>query len=111
MKFERVLGLEYIKSHLKNSTEKGRISHAQLFVGNEGVGLLPMALAYATHLICNSSNNSEIALQKCEKFGHPDMHFAFPTAITEAIKPKKPISNLFLEEWRKFISQNPYQNL
>lgn len=111
MKFDRVLGQEYIKSHLKNSTEKGRVSHAQLFVGKEGVGLLPMALAYATHLICQSSSNPDSALLKCSKFVHPDMHFVFPTATTEATKSKKPISSLFLDSWREFITENPHRNL
>ena len=31
------------------------IPHAQLFVGKEGCGTLPMAIAYAQFLLCNFS--------------------------------------------------------
>ena len=47
MLFENVLGLEHIKNHLVATADSKRVAHAQLFVGPEGSGLLPMALAYA----------------------------------------------------------------
>ena len=53
MFFSEVLGQEHIKNHLIQSSNKGRVPHAQLFVGPEGSGTLPMAIAYAQHLLCN----------------------------------------------------------
>ncbi|MEY2921920.1 MAG: hypothetical protein RL108_542, partial [Bacteroidota bacterium] len=47
MQFSEILGQEHIKSHLTKSADLGRIPHAQLFVGPEGSGTLPMAIAYA----------------------------------------------------------------
>lgn len=47
MLFEDILGQDHIKKHLTQSADNGRIPHAQLFVGKEGSGTLPMALAYA----------------------------------------------------------------
>jgi len=47
MFFKDVLGQEYIKSYLKSSADNHRIPHAQLFVGKEGSGTLPMAIAFA----------------------------------------------------------------
>ncbi len=110
MKFKDVLGHEHLKNHLIKSTDNGRISHAQLFVGKEGSGTLPMAIAYAQYILCHQSVNKDICELKCEKLMHPDLHFAFPVATNDAIK-KHPVSNLFLEDWRKFIELNPYQNL
>ena len=52
MLFNQVIGQEHIKNHLRTSAENGRIPHAQLFVGNEGSGTLPMAIAYAQFLLC-----------------------------------------------------------
>ena len=50
MLFNQVIGQEHIKNHLRIAAENGRIPHAQLFVGKEGSGTLPMAIAYAQFL-------------------------------------------------------------
>lgn len=110
MKFSEVIGHDYIKNHLITSANNGRISHAQLFVGKEGVGVLPMALAYAQYILCQHSAYEEICETKCAKLMHPDLHFVFPVNTNERIK-KHPVSSHFLEEWRNFIAGNPYGNL
>jgi DNA polymerase-3 subunit delta' len=110
MNFADILGQEHIKSHLITSTESGRISHAQLFVGFEGSGTLAMAIAYAQYILCHDNTDKESCKIKCSKLVHPDVHFAFPVATTSSIK-SKPVSNLFLAEWREFVLQNPYANL
>ena len=56
MLFEDILGQEYIKKHLTQSVDNGRIAHAQLFIGPEGSGTLPMAIAYAQYLLCSNTN-------------------------------------------------------
>lgn len=110
MKFSEILGQEHLKSHLIKSTDNGRISHAQLFVGKEGSGVLPMAIAYAQYILSYNSIDKEASELKCEKLMHPDLHFAFPVAANDAVK-KHPVSNLFLDDWRNFIKTNPYGNL
>ena len=110
MKFSEVLGHEHLKNHLVQSTNNGRISHAQLFVGKEGCGVLPMALAYAQYILSFNSEDKEASELKCTKLMHPDLHFAFPVATNDRVK-SHPVSNLFLEDWREFIAKNPYGNL
>ena len=110
MFFKDVIGQNHIKSHLKSATEKGRIPHAQLFVGKEGSGTLPMAIAYAQYLLCSTSTDEESCKIKCEKLVHPDLHFAFPVTSNEKVK-RHPISDLFLEDWRAFIKEQPYGSL
>jgi DNA polymerase-3 subunit delta' len=110
MNFSEVLGLEHLKNHLIKSTDNNRVSHAQLFVGKEGSGTLPMAIAYAQYVLCGTGNDMESCRLKCSKLMHPDLHFAFPVATNDQIK-SHPVSNLFLAEWRRFISLNPYGNL
>ena len=56
MLFSDILGQEHIKNHLTQSAENGRVPHAQLFVGPEGSGTLPMAIAYAQYLLCKNTN-------------------------------------------------------
>ena len=115
MLFKDVLGLSHIKNHLAKSADAGRIPHAQLFVGQEGSGLLPMALAYAQYIICNNSDSeNEGGDAACNlKFGslsHPDMHFTFPVANSDKVKAHA-VSDHYIQEWRKFITEQPYGNL
>jgi DNA polymerase-3 subunit delta' len=115
MFFKDILGLSHIKNHLTMSADAGRTPHAQLFVGPEGSGLLPMALAYAQYIICNNTNSEneggEIACNlKFNSFSHPDMHFAFPVANSDKAKSHA-VSDNYIQEWRKFMSEQPYGNL
>ena len=115
MQFSEILGQEHIKSHLTKSADLGRIPHAQLFVGPEGSGTLPMAIAYAQYLICNNQNaensgSNEACNIKFQKTSHPDLHFIYPTVSTEDVKTK-PKSIDFIVEWRQFLDQNKYGSL
>lgn len=110
MLFNQIIGQEHIKKHLQKSAENGRIPHAQLFVGKEGCGTLPMAIAYAQFLLCNFSDDVDSCNIKCNKLQHPDLHFAFPVTTNDAVK-KHAVSNLFLEDWRNFIEDQPYGSL
>ena len=112
MHFRDILGLEHLKSHLMTTVDQGRIPHAQLFVGPEGCGKLAMAVAYAQYILCSSLKNEDSSLSdacnsKCDALAHPDMHFAFPVANTPRIKSHA-VSNLFMEEWRQFVKEQPY---
>ena len=108
MDFESVLSNSHTKKYLKETIDTNRIAHAQLFVGEEGVGTLPMAIAYATELLCKTGD-AHTAI-KCAHLNHPDLHFAYPTAITTQVKDH-PTSSAFLEQWRQFVLETPYGSL
>ena len=115
MLFSEILGQEHLKSHLTQSVDNGRISHAQLFVGPEGSGTLPMAIAYAQYILCSNTNGentngNDTCNLKFDNLSHPDLHFAFPVAGNDKVK-KHPVSSLFMEEWRQLIKEQPYGNL
>lgn len=110
MLFDRIIGQEHIKNHLQTSAKNGRIPHAQLFVGKEGSGTLPIAIAYAQYLLSHFSDDARASELKVEKLQHPDLHFTFPVTTTDSVK-KHPVSNLFLNEWREFIAHQPYGSL
>lgn len=115
MLFSEILGQEHIKSHLTKSADSGRIPHAQLFVGPEGCGTLPMAIAYAQYILCTNQNGENSgANESCNlkflKISHPDLHFVYPTVTTDEVK-KNPKSLDFITDWRQFVSQNPYGGL
>lgn len=115
MLFNDIIGQQHIKNHLTKSVNNGRIPHAQLFVGPEGSGTLPMAIAYAQYILCsntNDENNTGNAAcnLKFTNFSHPDLHFAFPVTTTSTVK-RHPVSSHFLAEWRDLLTKQPYGNL
>lgn len=115
MLFKDILGLAHIKKHLATSAEAGRIPHAQLFVGPEGCGTLPMAVAYAQYIICNNTGGENTGENtscnlKFDSFSHPDMHFAFPVSNSDKVKSHA-VSDHYMEEWRQFLHGQPYGNL
>jgi DNA polymerase-3 subunit delta' len=116
MLFKDILGQDHIKNYLITTANAGRIPHAQLFIGPEGSGTLPVAMAYAQYILCNNSDgenttgNSACNL-KFEHISHPDMHFVYPITSTDEVKGDSVVSTNFLDQWRGFVKENPYGSL
>lgn len=115
MLFSEILGHDYNKNHLLKSASQGRIPHAQLFIGPEGCGTLPIAIAYSQYILCQNSgdensNRNEACNLKFENYSHPDLHFIFPTVTTDDVK-SKPKSIDFIIDFRQFLKENPYGSL
>jgi DNA polymerase-3 subunit delta' len=112
MQFSEIVGQHEVKEYLLKSVKDGRISHAQLFLGNEGSGNLALALAYAQYISCenkleNDSCGECSACRKYAKLIHPDLHFSYPFFA----KHKDDTAITFIEEWREAFLANPYLNL
>ncbi|AZQ43136.1 DNA polymerase III subunit [Nonlabens ponticola] len=105
MSQEAVIGLDHIKNHLKSTVSNDRVAHAQLFIGSNGCGVLPLALEYAKNIL--ASNGDKDAMRRVEQLVHPDLHFVFPVATTTRIT-SKPVSDDFIQEWRAFYKEQPY---
>lgn len=133
-----MIGQAGIKNQLVDLFQQNRLSHALLFLGKEGSGALPLALAFAQYIVCEKVNprsanmqagtslfgDEEPAMQRtklpdscglcpaCQKSAqqaHPDVHFSYPT-VTK--KPgEAPVATDFIKEWREFIKLSPYGNL
>ena len=114
MDFSEVIGQEHLKRHLLTTLKNGRIPHAQLFSGINGSGLLPMAIAYASELLCRQHEKGSQAYLACKnkvtKLAHPDLHFIYPVNTNEAVK-KNAISDDYVTAWREFVFNNPYASL
>ncbi len=115
MLFKEVYGLTHLKKHLTATADAGRIPHAQLFIGAEGTGTLALALAYAQYVLCKNTEaenegNNQVCNTKCEALAHPDLHFVFPVSNSDKVKSHA-VSDHYLEEWRKFVKEQPYGNL
>lgn len=115
MLFKDIVGHAEIKSRLIQTVQENRISHAQLFLGEEGSGNLALAIAYAQYISCEQRTPTDAcgvcsSCIKHEKFVHPDVHFVFPVATNATIK-KNPISSNFSAEWRELLTDNSYISL
>lgn len=113
MFFKDVIGQEEAKQRLIREAKEGKIAHARLFCGPEGIGKLPLAIAYARYLSCNNPGEKDAcgicpSCVKFNKLAHPDLHFAFPVIKK---KSKDTVSDDFITEWRELLSQTPYFNL
>lgn len=112
MLFSQVIGQEQIKERLRMAVREGRIPHAQLFSGECGVGVLPLALAYAQYVACPNRTDTDACgkcptCQKYEKLAHPDLHLVFPIVKKE----KSEVCDTYMTKFSSFISKNPYANL
>ena len=109
MFFKDVIGQEETKQRLIQEVNEGRIPHAQLICGPEGVGKLPLALAYARYISCTNRGATDACgvCPSCVKFSklvHPDVHFVFPVV-------KSGRSDDYIVEWRRMVLNNLYFNL
>ena len=52
MLFSTVIGQFDVKARLTELVQHNRLSHALLFLGREGSGALPLALAFAQYVVC-----------------------------------------------------------
>ena len=64
MKFSDVIGHKELLGRLRDNIDRGRVSHAQLFVGECGWGTLQVALAYVQYLHCPHKEGGD-ACGKC----------------------------------------------
>ena len=114
MRFCDVIGHTDLKKRLARSVDEGRISHAQLFTGASGYGVLPLAMAYVQYLHCTNRHDGDScgecpSCRQIEKLEHPDLHLVFPVNK----QGKKPtgglVSNDFIGEFRdKFLASGGY---
>lgn len=109
MYFRDIIGLHDVKKHLIDSVQRGLVPHARIFYGPEGVGKLPLAIAYARYLNCENRQPEDAcgecpSCQKFDKLAHPDLHFVFPVV-------KSKVCDEYLPQWREFLLQNAYFNL
>ncbi|MCB9188663.1 MAG: DNA polymerase III subunit delta [Flavobacteriales bacterium] len=110
MLFKDIIGRSDLKEHLKHTVQIKRISHAQMFLGKEGSGGIPMALAYARYILCEN-RTAEDACGSCRncirmsKLEHPDVHFSFPVQL---VAKKVDVSDDVLDKWRELVLENPY---
>jgi len=82
MGLSRIRGQDAAIAHLRAAFESGRLGHAYLFHGPEGVGKETAALEFAAALNCEAGRlegcGTCAACRMAARLGHPDIHLLFP---------------------------------
>lgn len=113
MKFSDIISHDVAKKRLQSFVETGRIPHAILLEGPEGIGKFALARAFAQYVHCENPQNND-SCGRCpsclqhQSFNHIDTHFVFP--VVKRKNKSTVISDDYIEEWREFIFQNPYMD-
>ena len=73
MLFKDVIGQQDVKQQLLQLVQQNRLSHALLFLGKEGSGALPLALAFANYVsLFSYTNANAAAVGSISLFGEAD---------------------------------------
>ena len=127
MQFSHIIGQQSVIQQLKEMVDNNRLSHALLFIGKEGSGGLPLALAFSSYVVSQSEKNKPVATtaglfgdepvaastghgaELAEQYIHPDIHYSYPVITKKS--GDKPVSTDYVTEWREFIKLYPYGNV
>lgn len=102
--FQQLIGQERAKTILRHSLERGRISHAYLFVGPSGTGKRTLALAFAAALNCLADQRPCGSCRNCRRIdegNHPDVTVLEPEGRSFKIDQIRQVQQL--------ISLKPYE--
>ena len=107
MRFTEVVGQTVAKEGLIRMEQRGRMPHALLLLGREGLGGLPLALALAQYLFCERKSDMDAcgecpSCQKMQRLEHADLHFTFPVFGPKVTSAK------YIREFRAFVKSTPY---
>jgi len=88
MTFGQILGHDRQKDILRRAVSSGRLAHAYLFEGPEGIGKRLMALALARAVFCieGTGCGSCSACRKVDHHNHPDLHILEPDGASIKIE-------------------------
>ncbi len=108
MSFSQVIGHERQKNLLRRAVSTGRLAHAYLFEGPEGVGKRLIALELARLVFCAAGEGcgSCTACRKIDHNNHPDLHLleaeGSSIKVEQVRSLQKELSYRPLEATRKF---------
>lgn len=113
MFFRDVIGQQIAKERLIHSFNEGRVSHALLFHGPKGSGVLPLALAFTQFINCEKPSETDScgtcsSCARQQKMVHPDVHYTFPVVVSKTNKVA--VCQDLLTEFREAVIDNPYLN-
>ena len=75
--FQNIIGQQSIKTHFENAISTGKVSHAYILSGEEGMGKMTLAEAFALSLLCENRDQAPcLVCHSCKQVlshNHPDL--------------------------------------
>ena len=114
MQFKDIISNQKVVDKLLAEVKNDRVSHAQMLIGPEGTAKIPLAIAFAQYLLCDDPSETDSCgiCPHCEKINsltHPDLHFAYPIAISKADKVSS--SDDLRASWNEIVTKRIYFNI
>lgn len=117
--WKNVFGQEKVKEILTNIVKSGKISHAYIFYGNEGIGKDAMAFEFSKLLNCDNPINGVEACDICKscleiknfKSGVFKYVIALPTSKNDSDENANPIEKLEKEDFANYLSEIEYKSI
>lgn len=108
--FESIIGQKKIRRFLQRTFEGGRVSHAYLFVGEQGVGKEAAALEFAKQILCGIQHESDqcTTCARVGKVSHPDLDFVFPAPAKVKEEDHRTIISSIVED--PYLRSQPWAN-
>ena len=122
--WKNILGQDTVKDKIKSLYKAGKLSHAYLFYGNDGVGKDAVAIELAKLLNCSNVQNGDECCDKCDNCkrisAFRSQYFTLVCAIPAGRSDETdsdPIEKLSAGDFEAYIeqlgikSQNPYYKI
>ena len=111
MKFSDIIGNEKAINQIRHIVDSDHIPHALLLHGDPGIPKLALARATAQYIHCTNRTDGDSCghCPSClqhQSLNHGDTFFSFPVTG----KGENTTSDMFIAEWRKFITDSPIEN-
>lgn len=109
MYFRDIVGQDIAKAELIRSVATGVMPHARLFVGDDGMGALGLAYAYARYINCSSPNETDAcgscpSCRRYDSFAGQDLMYLFPIVNVGS----RNLCEDELPKWREFLSRGAH---
>jgi len=140
MQFRNIIGQAAVKQQLIDMVGQNRLSHALLFLGREGSGALPLAIAFGSYItllptakaateaslfgeateapelkLPGTAEAADAWMEKQASFskvsGLVHPDLHFSFPVVTKKSGSPPVSNDYIAEWRDFIKSYPYGNV
>lgn len=109
MRFSDIPGHDEVKKWLRQLADSGKIPHALLLEGPEGIGKLAMARAMLQYIYCEHPTAEGDSCGQCQSctllssMNHLDSMYSFPVVKDD----DNPISDKYLQQWKRFLTEEP----
>lgn len=118
MRFSDIAGHEHVKELLRRAVRYGRLPHAYLFYGPDGVGKRSTALALYAFLECEDPQPQDscgvcASCQRVDSLLHPDLHLVSPSGTSIGIEAvRSVVSTVIFEpfegDWKAVVIDNAH---